>query len=70
MTGMSLAAITITLGWWLIPAVITVVMFVKMFRPIEHEGLASVIEVWVRVYWLIPIFAAWLMYFIIMWSLK
>jgi hypothetical protein len=52
---------SITIGLWVIPATITLVMLGMMFRPYQRSGQYDFGEVF-RLFWLIPIGAVWMIY--------
>lgn len=59
------------IGWWGIPLVLTVVFMVLMFRPLEDNSDYGVaVEGLLRLFWLIPILAIWVIYLGIMVVLK
>lgn len=61
---------TITIGAWVIPLFATVCLLACMFRPYERCGAYDCGQIF-RLFWLIPIFAVWLLYFaILLWFTK
>lgn len=64
---MMLAAISITLGWWLIPTIITIILLAIIFRPIEYSGgyFGGGLEAMFRCFWFIPMFVVWIIYLVI-----
>ena len=52
---------TITIGLWTIPAIITLVLLCLMFRPCQRSGQYD-FGVIFRLFWLIPIGAVWMLY--------
>ena len=52
---------TITVGWWLVPLVLTVIMGAIMFRPYQSSGAYDFTSIF-RLGWLIPILALWVIY--------
>lgn len=62
-------ALIITLGWWIVPLIITIVILGIMFRPVEScgndfWGFGTAIECLFRLFWMIPLLFVWLVYFI------
>lgn len=55
------ALMTITIGLWILPAIITLVLLVVMFRPYQRSGQYDFGEIF-RLFWLIPIGAVWMLY--------
>lgn len=55
---------TITLGWWAIPTIVSLAMFAWANRPYQQSGDYDFGIVF-RAFWLIPIMAVWLLYFVI-----
>ena len=56
---------TITLGFWLIPVVLTLFGLAAMFRPYEGGGDFDFGAIF-RVLWLLPIAFVWVVYFAIL----
>jgi hypothetical protein len=62
---MTLLALAVTLGWWMIPLVLTVYFMYRMIDSVNNHstggydfsGLAVI-------YWAVPILFTWLIYFI------
>ncbi len=61
---------TITIGAWIIPLVISLILFVIMIRPNPNGGGFMDMTPIVRLLWMIPILGVWLVYFIIVACLK
>lgn len=57
---------TITIGWIIIPIIITIVCLFFVFRPLEYkESITSGMELIFRIFWLIPILFCWVVYLLI-----
>lgn len=56
---------TITIGLWIIPTLITVVMLGIMFRPYQRSGAYDFGQI-LRLLWIIPIMAVWTFYLALM----
>ena len=56
-----LAALTITLGWWVVPCLLTLVGLGLMLRPYHSSGSYD-FGLLLRLFWLIPISLVWLIY--------
>ncbi len=60
---------TLTLGWWLIPAIITIFCVYKIYRTngitgsSSMSGVGSAIEGLIMVAWFVPALLAWVIYF-------
>jgi hypothetical protein len=52
---------TITIGLWIIPTIITFILLGVMFRPDHSSGDYNFGAIF-RLLWLIPIFAVWMIY--------
>jgi hypothetical protein len=61
---------SITINSSMIPAIATIVMLVLMFRPLQAGGGMFNFEPLVRLFWLVPISAVWLIYMGIMLWIK
>lgn len=62
--------LTITLGWWILPAVLTLIFGYLAFKPEEqcggcYEYIGDAIGAIFKLLWLIPLLISWLIYFII-----
>jgi hypothetical protein len=53
---------TITIGLWIIPTLLTLVMLAMMLRPNPDRGDFIDLTTVFRVLWLIPIMAVWVIY--------
>lgn len=61
-----IAALTITLGWWLIPAFVTALCLFAMFRTGNANSggmFGNAFDVLFSLFWLIPIGFIWAIYF-------
>lgn len=54
-------AITITVGGWVVPTIMTAVMLGIMLRPYQESGWWDIGAIF-RLFWLIPILAVWVAY--------
>lgn len=52
---------TITIGLWIIPALITLALVCVMLRPYQRSGQYDFGQIF-RLFWLIPIAAVWMVY--------
>lgn len=52
---------TITIGTWIIPTIITIILTCIMFRPNQGSG-ACAFELLLRLFWMIPICIVWIIY--------
>lgn len=63
------SALTITVGWWVIPGLLTAACLVMMFRPYQSCGSYD-FGLLFRVLWLAPIAVVWLVYaLVLLWLL-
>ena len=53
---------TIKIGLWIIPALLTVACIVIMFRPYQRSGQYDFGEIF-RLFWVLPIAIIWSAYF-------
>lgn len=60
---------TITIGWWIIPVILTLGMLGMTLRPWESEGPYDISFLF-RILWLIPILFVWVVYLAIALILK
>ena len=56
-----IAALTISLGWWMIPTLITAVLLYWAYR-VERESSGSLLSGWNYVIAMIPILLVWCLY--------
>ncbi len=54
---------TITIGWWLLPALVSATCVVAAFRPYRRHGAYDFGAI-LRGFWLIPALAVWVVYFV------
>lgn len=68
-SNMLALGLTITFGWWILPALISLFIAVMIFRPFEKEygseaawGIGMALQSVGRVLWLIPLLLTWVVY--------
>lgn len=66
-----LLSLTLTIGWWIIPVILTLICLSRMLRQSEEDwGIFFGFAALFRLFWLIPILFIWLIYFAIMYYIK
>ena len=60
---------TITIGTWIVPTLVTVALLCVMFRPYHRSGQYDFGEI-LRLFWLLPICAVWVAWMAIMLLVK
>lgn len=60
---------TINIGIWTIPTIITIALLCVMFRPYHRSGQYDFGEIF-RAVWLIPIAAIWVLYMALLLALR
>ena len=59
-----LVATTVTIHWWLLPVILTVIMLGMMFRPMKGDDLWG-LQIMARGFWSVPIMFVWIVYLLV-----
>lgn len=54
---------TVTIGWWIVPLILTIGFLIAMFWPEERVSQYDFVTPLLRLLWIVPILLVWLFYF-------